>query len=91
MVNPWNIKEIEESIKTALTMNEPQKISDHSHLLSYVRKFTSIHWGQTFVTDLLATCNFDVDSIKIPTLILNNISEILGSSKSVIKYFSDLS
>lgn len=36
-------------------MSEIQKINDHSHLFSYVKKFTSAHWGKTFVSDLISS------------------------------------
>jgi trehalose 6-phosphate synthase len=52
LINPWNINEIKSSLKLALSTHEVQKISDHSHLLSYVKKFTSSYWGQSFVRDL---------------------------------------
>ena len=87
LVNPWNLKEINESLKNALTINEAQKISDHSHLLAYVKKFTSINWGQTFVSDLLATSEVDEDSIRLPSIKLDNISEIPENSHIVLKCF----
>lgn len=87
MVNPWNLREIERSIKTALTMIDSQKMSDHSHLLSYVKKFTSIHWGQTFISDLQATCNVNPAMTNLPSFKLNTLSEILRNSKTVLKYF----
>lgn len=52
LINPWNLNEIKKSILTSLTLNDSQRINDHSHLLSYVKKFTSLNWGKTFVTDL---------------------------------------
>jgi trehalose-6-phosphate synthase len=52
MINPWNLKEIKNAIRTALTVSDSQKTNDHSHLLSYVKRFTSSHWGKTFVEDL---------------------------------------
>ena len=86
MVNPWNLKEIRKSIKIALTMTEAQRISDHSHLLSYVKKFTSVHWGQTFVTDLTTTCNSDENCAKLPILNFHNIYEDIKNSKLVMNY-----
>lgn len=56
LINPWNLNEIKNAIKTSLTISDSQKISDHSHLLSYIKRFTSSHWGKTFVEDL-ATCS----------------------------------
>lgn len=69
-------------------MNESQRISDHSHLLSYVKKFTSVHWGQTFVTDLLATSTTEDGFINIPNLNLKIISkDFFNNSKLVIQFF----
>lgn len=73
-------------------MNESQRISDHSHLLSYVKKFTSVHWGQTFVTDLLATNTTEDGFINIPNLNLNIISkDFFNNSKLVIQFLSQYS
>lgn len=59
-------------------MNDSQKISYHSHLLSYVKKFTSIHWGKLFVTDLLGANNSVENLSKIK--LLDDLSTVKGSN-----------
>lgn len=58
-------------------MTDSQKINDHSHLLSYVKKFTSSHWGKTFVSDLAASGFTDSSLNIIPELKL----EIFNAKK----------
>ena len=55
LINPWNINQIKKSLLNALTITDSQKINDHSHLLAYIKKFTSSYWGKTFVGDLFST------------------------------------
>lgn len=54
LINPWNINQIKKSLLNALNITDSQKINDHSHLLAYIKKFTSSYWGKTFVGDLLS-------------------------------------
>lgn len=84
MINPWNLSEIKKSLKTALTISEAQKITNHSHLLSYVKKFTSSHWGKTFIADLELSTNADVNFSIVPIFSLSNIMHGFNSKNTVI-------
>ncbi len=61
-------------MKTALTMTDSQKLNDHSHLLSYVKKFTSSHWGKTFVSDFAASGIIESSLKIIPKLKLESFN-----------------
>lgn len=65
------MNEIKNAIRTSLTVGVAQKISDHSHLLSYVKRFTSLNWGKTFVEDLSCDYEAHLRSANVPCFILN--------------------
>lgn len=52
IVNPWNIDELSEAIKESLTLPEEKKELNFKKLFSYISKYTSGFWGETFVKEL---------------------------------------
>lgn len=52
IVNPWNIDELSEAIKESLTLPEEKKELNFNKLFSYISKYTSGFWGETFVKEL---------------------------------------
>lgn len=52
IVNPWNIDELSESIKESLTLPEEKKELNFNKLFSYISKYTSGFWGESFVKEL---------------------------------------
>lgn len=52
IVNPWNIEELSEAIKESLTLPEEKKELNFNKLFSYISKYTSGFWGETFVKEL---------------------------------------
>lgn len=60
VVNPWNIEELSEAIKESLTLPEEKKALNFSKLFSYISKYTSGYWGESFVKELFK-CDGDVE------------------------------
>lgn len=52
IVNPWNIDELSEAIKESLTLPEEKKELNFNKLFSYISKYTSGFWGESFVKEL---------------------------------------
>lgn len=59
IVNPWNIDELSEAIKESLTLPEEKKELNFNKLFSYISKYTSGFWGESFVKELFK-CKSDV-------------------------------
>lgn len=53
MVNPWNISDLADSIKEALELPMEERQERYALLYEYVHKYTSMHWGTTFLDDLV--------------------------------------
>ncbi len=53
MINPWCVSDIKHALNTSLQMNTSERAVMHSHLSSYVEKFTAERWGTSFVNDLI--------------------------------------
>ena len=54
-MNPWDVKELADGIRYALSMTPLEKLEHHSYATKHVRMHTSQHWAQTFITSLLDT------------------------------------
>ena len=80
LINPWNLDEIKRAIRTALTVTESQKLSDHAHLLSYVKRFTSSNWGKTFIEDLSLDFDWNLQPKIVP---LYDPSETSGETVTI--------
>lgn len=52
VINPWDAGDIMEGLKKALEMNPKQKEMNWLKMNEYVLKFTSAHWGQSFIEEL---------------------------------------
>lgn len=52
IVNPWNIDELSEAIKESLTLPDEKKELNFNKLFSYISKYTSGFWGESFVKEL---------------------------------------
>lgn len=52
IVNPWNIDELVEAYREALTMPTEVAHSNQEKLFKYVTKQTASYWGQSFVSEL---------------------------------------
>lgn len=60
MINPWSITDIKNALLTALNMGTTEQAVMHSHLTSYVEKFTAARWGASFVEDLVSASQSSV-------------------------------
>jgi len=56
IVNPWNTEELSVAIKESLTLPEEKKELNFNKLFSYISKYTSGFWGESFVKELYK-CN----------------------------------
>ena len=52
VVNPWNTEELANAIHDAVTMDSEKRRVNYQKLSSYVNKYTSAWWGESFVSDL---------------------------------------
>ncbi|KAM3411818.1 hypothetical protein ACQJBY_003469 [Aegilops geniculata] len=52
LVNPWNITEVADSIKHALTMTSDEREKRHRHNYAHVTTHTAQDWAETFVCEL---------------------------------------
>lgn len=52
VVNPWNIEELSESIKEGLTLPQEKRDINFNKLFTYISKYTSAFWGESFVKEL---------------------------------------
>jgi len=49
LVNPWNITEVADSIRHALTMPSDEREKRHRHNYAHVTTHTAQDWAETFV------------------------------------------
>jgi len=49
LVNPWNITEVADSIRQALTMLPEEREKRHRHNFVHVTTHTAQEWAETFV------------------------------------------
>jgi len=49
LVNPWNITEVADSIRHALTMSSDEREKRHRHNYAHVTTHTAQDWAETFV------------------------------------------
>jgi len=52
IVNPWNTEELSDAIKESLTLPEEKKVINFNKLFTYISKYTSGFWGESFVKEL---------------------------------------
>nr|ALN13334.1 trehalose-6-phosphate synthase-1 [Hevea brasiliensis] len=52
LVNPWNITEVADSIRQALTMSCEEREKRHRHNFTHVTTHTAQEWAETFVSEL---------------------------------------
>ncbi|KAJ6979723.1 hypothetical protein NC653_027765 [Populus alba x Populus x berolinensis] len=52
LVNPWNITEVADSIRQALTMSPEEREKRHRHNFVHVTTHTAQEWAETFVSEL---------------------------------------
>ncbi|KAH8518787.1 hypothetical protein H0E87_000591 [Populus deltoides] len=52
LVNPWNITEVADSIRQALTMLPEEREKRHRHNFVHVTTHTAQEWAETFVSEL---------------------------------------
>lgn len=52
IVNPWNTEELSDSIKESLTLPKEKKDLNFNKLFTYISKYTSAFWGESFVKEL---------------------------------------
>ncbi|KDP34467.1 hypothetical protein JCGZ_11938 [Jatropha curcas] len=52
LVNPWNITEVADSIREALTMSCEDREKRHRHNFKHVTTHTAQEWAETFVSEL---------------------------------------
>lgn len=55
LVNPWNITEVANSIRDALTMPSDEREKRHRHNYAHVTNHTAQDWAETFVCELNET------------------------------------
>ena len=56
IVNPWNTEDLSEAIKESLTLPEEKREFNFKKLFTYISKYTSGFWGESFVKELYK-CN----------------------------------
>jgi trehalose 6-phosphate synthase len=52
VINPWDARDIMDGLKKALEMKPKQKEINWRKMNEHVMKFTSAHWGQSFIEEL---------------------------------------
>ncbi|CAI0409282.1 unnamed protein product [Linum tenue] len=52
LVNPWNITEVADSIRQALTMSAEEREKRHHHNFDHVTTHTAQEWAEMFVSEL---------------------------------------
>ncbi|ODV58589.1 alpha,alpha-trehalose-phosphate synthase (UDP-forming) TPS1 [Ascoidea rubescens DSM 1968] len=52
IVNPWNIEDLSNSIHDSLTLPYEKRKNMHQKLFTYISKYTSAYWGESFVKEL---------------------------------------
>ncbi|KAK5115709.1 hypothetical protein LTR62_000798 [Meristemomyces frigidus] len=52
VVNPWNTEELADAIHESVTMSDEQRAINYDKMGTYVNKYTSAWWGQSFVSEL---------------------------------------
>ncbi|XP_065861625.1 alpha,alpha-trehalose-phosphate synthase [UDP-forming] 1-like isoform X2 [Euphorbia lathyris] len=52
LVNPWNITEVADSIRQALTMSREDREKRHRHNFGHVTNHTAQEWAEIFVSEL---------------------------------------
>lgn len=52
IVNPWNTEELSVAIKESLTLPEEKRDFNFQKMFSYISKYTSGFWGESFVKEL---------------------------------------
>lgn len=52
IVNPWNIEELCDAIKESLTLPKEKRDLNFDKLFTYISKYTSAFWGESFVKEL---------------------------------------
>ncbi|CAN0891222.1 Alpha,alpha-trehalose-phosphate synthase [UDP-forming] 1 [Linum grandiflorum] len=52
LVNPWNITEVADSIRQALTMSSEEREKRHHHNFAHVTTHTAQEWAEMFVSEL---------------------------------------
>ncbi|WP_156827516.1 alpha,alpha-trehalose-phosphate synthase (UDP-forming) [Hyphomicrobium zavarzinii] len=55
IVNPYNIEEIADAIKTALEMDKSERIDRYNRLMAVIRAYDSATWSSSFLNTLEAT------------------------------------
>jgi trehalose 6-phosphate synthase len=54
IVNPYNVEEMADAIRTALEMDKPERIRRHSRLLAAIKAYDTATWHQSFIAALEA-------------------------------------
>ena len=82
-VNPWDMQQVSEAIKTALEMNQSEKDARHERMLSAVQHYNGIHWFQELQSRLeLAYQKPQLkDTMSVPRLSAPALREAYRSSK----------
>lgn len=57
IVNPYDIEEMAEALKTALVMERPERIERHRRMMSVIRAYDSATWSASFLATLEAAAN----------------------------------
>ena len=52
IVNPWNAEDLANGIYDAVSMSDARRALNYKKLSRYVNKYTSVWWGESFVTEL---------------------------------------
>lgn len=76
-VNPWDYQQQAKAIKTALEMDDKEKMRRHKHLLDVVMYQTGGRWASTLTKDLakFSEEHRSRGSINIPRLSITSVSE----------------
>ncbi len=54
IVNPYNVEEMADAIRTALEMDKPERIRRHSRLLAAIKTYDTATWHESFIAALEA-------------------------------------
>ncbi|KAI3405325.2 TPS1 [Candida oxycetoniae] len=61
IVNPWNTEDMSDAIKESLTLPREKREFNFKSMFSYISKYTSGYWGESFVKELYK-CHSDKES-----------------------------
>lgn len=81
IINPWNIDEIVEAYREALTTSPETAAVNHKKLFKYVSKHTASYWGQSFVCELQKIATDTANAKKYKRVKMSEVKDAFINSK----------